>query len=161
MYKIARPKRAGHERRDPLPVRRLHARIVADVHEHVRVPLRDERELAEVRVRGEVLERVQLLAVSASVYRWIVIGERRADGEEGRGGERERDTHGLAEEAVGFVFVLLAPLRAVLPAHIDTLLERAAHERLGRVPRAALYDRHKGRAHIQPCMKEGEVVESV
>lgn len=158
MYKIARAKRAGHERRDPLPVRRLHARIVADVHEHVRVPLRDKRELAEVRVRGEVLERVQLLAVSASVYRWIVIGGQRADGEEGRAGG---ETHGLAEEAVGFVFVLLAPLRAVLPAHIDTLLERAAHERLGRVPRAALYDRHKGRAHIQPCMKEGEVVESV
>ena len=58
MDEVARAERARHERRDHLPVRRVHAHLVTDVHEHVLVAQRHQRELAEVGVRGEVFERV-------------------------------------------------------------------------------------------------------
>ena len=55
---VARAERASHERRDHLPVRRVHAHLVADVHEHALMTQRHQRELAEVGVRGEVFQRV-------------------------------------------------------------------------------------------------------
>ena len=55
---VARAECARHERSNHLPVRRVHAHLVTDVHEHVLMTQRHQRELAEVGVRGEVFQRV-------------------------------------------------------------------------------------------------------
>lgn len=60
MYEIAAPKRPSHQRGDALSVRSLQAHMVTDVDEDVVIAHVDQRELAEVRMGGEVFEGVQL-----------------------------------------------------------------------------------------------------
>ena len=62
---ITRPKRPRHQRRHMPPIRRLHPHPIPHMREHLAVAHRHQRELAKVRVRGEVLERVQRLAEEA------------------------------------------------------------------------------------------------
>ena len=71
MDEVARAERARHERGNHLPVRRVHAHLVTDVHEHALMAQRHQRELAEVGVRREVLQSVELMASLVSMGKTI------------------------------------------------------------------------------------------
>jgi hypothetical protein len=58
VQEVTRSKRTGDQRGDPSTVGGLYAHIVANMHEYIGVTHRNKGELAEIRVRCEVLEGV-------------------------------------------------------------------------------------------------------
>jgi hypothetical protein len=57
---IAGSERACHDGRNPLAIRRLYPDLISNMHEHLVMAQRHQRQLAEVGVRGEVLEGMEL-----------------------------------------------------------------------------------------------------
>ena len=60
MQKITRSERSSDQRGDPSTVGGLDAYIIANMHENIGVTHRNKSELAEIRMRCEVLKGVQL-----------------------------------------------------------------------------------------------------
>ena len=93
----------------------MYAHVITDVYEYVCVTQGDKREFAKVRVCTEVLQSVHLKK------KYPFMSQTRKSIESG--------TDGLPKKTIRFIFVLLPPFGAVLPAHMYTAFKSTANER--------------------------------